>query len=114
MFTSSGVKRRLVAYLNALLEVARAFPELAPAVSVLEQAIGLLGGVALVHAAGGGTLSKYKLAGISSLLSVIISVGHFVPALTPFMPVLTKLAAFFGALSTGDTLAYERRRKDGD
>lgn len=100
-----GLKRHLASVLAAVLEVLRVVPGAEQIVLWLEKAAGALGLVGLGHAAAKGTVSRFKLAGLSSLVSTIILLAYFVPSLQSLVPVLQKVAALLGAAAVGGKLA---------
>ena len=96
-----GVKRHLASVLAAVLEVLRAIPGTEQLVFSVEKIAGGLGIVGLGHAAVKGSVSRFKLAGLSSLVSTLILLAYFVPSLQEFVPVLQKVAGVLGAAAVG-------------
>lgn len=102
---SFGLKRRIVALLAVLTELARTQPELNAYISIVEQIAGWLGIVGVAHAQTEGTVKKYKALSWASVFAGLIALAHFVPQLTPFVPFLYKLSAILGAMGLGASFA---------
>lgn len=102
MFTA--LKRKIVGWLNIVIELLRAIPGAEHLVTSLEVAVGALGGVAVAHGAKKKDLSKEKLLLASSLISVVIAFSPFISELQIAVPVLSKVAAFLAALRIGKGL----------
>ena len=98
---STGLKRQIASLLLVLIELARSTPVLSGYVIVLEQLATLFGATGATHAAIAGTLDKHKVSSIASILAVLLGIGTFVPALTPYLPILQKIASLLGAVSLG-------------
>ena len=101
---SKGVKRLLASLIGVVMTVVQFVPEAQGLLDVLQYLAGLVGGVGVVHATGLGTLGKAKLASLASLCSVLLLASHFIPALAPAAPWLTKLVSLFSALAVGNAL----------
>ena len=111
---SEGFKRTVAAVLAALYGIVSAIPELQLFQTVLEQIAALFDITGIAHAAVGGGLSKVKLSTISAVLSALLVLSQYIPALQPFAPMLLKLASIIGALGAGTSLgtALEVKRVD--
>lgn len=114
IFESAGLKRKIAAWLATVLELAQSYPELAPIVVALQPLVAALGGVAVGHAAAKGTVEKHPLLSTSAILSILIGVSHFIPVMQPFVPLLSKLAAFFGAAGIGRAMAKPKQSDDNE
>lgn len=110
MFTS--LKRKIVGWLNIVIEFLRAVPGTEHLIAPLEVAIGALGGVAIAHGGVKKSLSAEKLLLASSVLSLIIALSPFVSELQVAVPVLSKVAAFLAAFRFGKGInATEKNAK---
>lgn len=110
MFNSLGLKRKLASALAVVLEVVRYIPEAAPFVAILEQIVAGLGGAAVAHASTAGTVSKFKLATASSVLSFLLGMSYAVPALAPYRAILEKLASLVGAAALGSAVSKKAKK----
>lgn len=108
IFSSSGIKRTIVAWLNTILGVLYSIPllpvEVQTAIQVLSQVVEALGGVAVTQAAAAGTFSKHLLLSLSSTVGAILLIATWVPALAPVAAILIKIQPILAALAAGSTL----------
>jgi hypothetical protein len=88
--------------------LAQTVPQVQPIIVVLQWLAGLVGGVGVVQATAVGTLSQAKLSGIASILAALVAIAQFIPALAPYVPLLEKLAAMFGAMGVGAAVGTQR------
>lgn len=105
LLSSAGFKRNLAAVLAALYGIVSVIPELQMMTAVLEQIAAFFGITGIAHATGAGTLSKAKLSTISSVLSVLLFASQYIPFLTPYAPIIMKLASIIGALGAGAAIS---------
>lgn len=96
-----GLKRRIIVGLAVLADILRSIPGLESFSVALDQFIGALGGLAVGHAAVRDTLPEEIVGAIVALLYVLIAIAYWVPALTPFQPLLYKLVGLLAAARTG-------------
>lgn len=101
LFSSSGLKRRIVTLLAFVLDLTQQIPGLEQVNAALTAALGALGGTALLHAGAAGTLSQEKLAGVVSVLYALIGLSWVFPPLLPLVPYLTKAATVLATLRIG-------------
>lgn len=101
---SKGLKRKLAALILVLAEVLGPIPGATKVIEYLIMIAGLLGGAAATHATVAGTLGKAKMLSLASVLSFLVLLAHFVPALAPAVPILAKLSVLLGAAGIGATL----------
>ena len=108
-FKSLGLKRKIAAWLNVILGIISPLvvgvPALQPIIDALKVAIEALGGVAIVQAGASGTLSKYVLLTLSSLIGTILLLSHVVILPAGLIVILTKLQIILAALGAGATLS---------
>lgn len=109
LFTSKGLKRKIVAWLSTLVEFLLALPVLPPSlygsIKILNQAIQILGGVAVTHAAVSKTLDKSVILSLAAAVNGLIFVSTFFPPLLIIVPTLIKISLFLSPLAAGTTLA---------
>lgn len=101
---SKGLKRKITALLLMLIEALSPFPGMHKVIEVLTQVAGVLGGAAATHATVAGTLGKAKLMSLAAVLSFLVFLAAFIPALASAVPILTKLSVLLGAVGVGATL----------
>lgn len=111
MFNSLGLKRKIASALAVVLELVRQIPEAAPFIAILEQIIAGLGGAAVAHASAAGTVNKFKLATVSSVLSFILGMSYALPALAPYRQILEKLSTIVGAAALGSAVSKTAKKK---
>lgn len=111
LFSSLGIKRYIASLLAALVEVLRAVPGTAESISAIELAAGFFGITGLTHAAGAKTVSKKKLASAASVVSALLALSYFVPALLPLRPYLEKVAGLLGAAALGSAVAKPKEEE---
>ncbi len=108
LLSSTGLKRRIVAWLNTILGLVYASPALTASLGsdlpAVNAAIAALGGVAVTHAVVQGTATRYVLLTAASVLAFIIGLAGFVPALIHYVPALMRISAVISALAAGTTL----------
>jgi len=108
LFQSTGLKRKIVAWLTTLVGFLWIVPGLPvgikEAIDVLNTAIEALGGVAVTQAVVKGTLNKTVLGSIGSTTSALLLVAYLIPVLWPIIPVLTKINLIVNSLAAGQTL----------
>ncbi len=107
LFSSSGLKRLIASALCAVIEVLRSIPGTGEIVAVLEALAGVFGVTGLAHAAVAKTVSQKKLAGVASLIAILIIIAQYVPALQPYVPLLEKIAAILGSAGVGVAIAVK-------
>ena len=105
LFTSEGFKRQVAATLSLLLGVISMFPGTSEAIIAIQWIASFFGVSGLVHATTAGTLSKNQAAGLVSVLSGLIALAHFVPAMTPLIGPMQYLATILGAIAVGQKMA---------
>lgn len=98
-----GLKRQLAAALQTVALLSSVEPHLAfiaPYISGIADYVGIVG---LTHAAAGKTIKVEKVASLAALLSALALVAEsgLVPALTPFAPILRKVALLVAPIATG-------------
>lgn len=93
---ADGTKRLIASFLAILVALASYFPFTTLLVVYLQGAAATVGTVGLVHAASAQTLGKAKLANASAIFSVLLQLAAWIPALTPYAPLITTLAGYFG------------------
>lgn len=108
LFGSYGLKRLIAAALSVLLGLVPVFPQAQLLINVLQWIAGLLGGVGVVQATAVGTLSQAKLSSLASVFAALVTIAQFIPALAPYIPLLEKLAALFGAMGVGAAAGTQR------
>lgn len=101
IFSSDGLKRKIAALLTAVIPLLEADPNFSYLVPYVIHIAGLLGVTGLTHAAGSRTLDQHKLASLAALLSSVLTVAQYIPALAPYLPILTQVAGFVSALAVG-------------
>lgn len=94
---SQGLKRRIASLLAVVVELLQSVPGLEAYAAIVAQAAGALGVVGTGHAAAAKTLSKARLATLSSVISALLLLAPFVPQLAVAVPALQKIAALLGA-----------------
>lgn len=97
VFFTAGTKRYIASLLITLAGICRTIPAVAAYAVILEQAAAVIGGVGIAHAGVKGTVTKFKLSSLASVLSILLAVAPAVPQLAPFVPLLNLLAMLFGA-----------------
>jgi hypothetical protein len=110
LISSTGFKRNIASVLAMLYGIVSVIPEVQFLTTVLEQIAALFGITGLAQASVAGSLNKAKLASISSVLSVLLFIAQYVPALAPYAPILMKLAAIIGAMGTGVAVANSKKK----
>lgn len=104
MFASWGLKRLLSAILLPIVEVLKSIPGTAEIIAALEALAAVFGITGLAHATKARTVGRKKLVSIAALLAILIEVAQFVPGMQPYIPLLQKIAAIFGATAVGAAL----------
>lgn len=94
---SFGLKRQLAAALMVLITILNTMPETQAWATALLPIAALLGATGIMHATLVGTLSEKKLAGLASLISVLVFASKFYPPLMQYDSLLDTLAALFSA-----------------
>ena len=100
-FASRGLKRKLASLFTAVIPILAADPNLAPLIPYVIHAAAALGITGLGHAASTRTLGEHKMATVAAVLAALVELAQHVPALAPYLPILTSLSAFVGALAIG-------------
>lgn len=109
---SIGLKRRIASFIAILIAIASGNPELEPYVPVLVWIGSFFGVVGLTQAAVNGTLTKYSAASVASFFTILLAIAEFYPPLAPFISILQKLAALFGAATVGTAIHIEPTHKE--
>lgn len=104
MFTSFGIKRLVAAILLPILELLKSIPGTGELIMAVEAIAALFGVTGLAHAAKARTISRKKLLSTAALLAILLEIAQLVPALHPYIPLLQKIAALFGAVAAGSAI----------
>lgn len=108
LLASKGGKRLLSSLIAILTSVSMLIPGLGEVINYLQTIAGAVGAVGVAHAAEAGTLSKAKIAGLSSVISFLILLSHYIPALVPYTALLQQLAAGLGISAVSMKLAEKK------
>ena len=109
LFKSVGFKRQLASVLSVVLGLASMFPGAQSVVDAVQAIASFFGVTGLLHATAVGTLAKNQIGNAVSLISLLITLSHFIPALTPYVGTLQYIATILGAAAVGTTLPVKAK-----
>lgn len=104
LLRSKGIKRTIA----SLLEVLNSFAGFIPGIGSVIQALSALFGITgLTHAAGSGTLFKFKSASVVSILGLVVKATLFfnIAPLLPYVALMNQIIIALGGVAVGSFFA---------